>query len=560
MYSFIKNRIYESLQEENRNPVVEAFHQLSSGTAVDSIKFMSDYRRLPTQQMIDNMHLLIEMGTKTSISFFNLLLETNNFSDKELNNYKGLVQQVIDESSNPDDKLLESKQLIDKLLIKYNSNEYLKENALMHLYTNRIKQQYVVESYIDNELEIIMYNINYSPETITDLETLLRKIRTSKTTQHFGSFPKLLERSTDMIKILDKDFKGDVLNLVTSIPEVVVDKLISSKVPVSQMKTYKKIYLEQAAIMSKTLKGEGRPELYNLYTTYLRVIIKSLEKIDKYCGKAVTESVAEMQPDIIVSADDTVIDELAAEIEEAMISMIFDDADNIDDEVYENFTRLTMTYERLTEGKVVQKMNKAAGKVGDATRKVSNKVIATSHDVKQVKTNVSKSVEPLANLFNKTINDIKESDKKARTEKIITGQYRFKLTGMVKRAIGALAGRAAGKAAVTVGANVATKVIANKVVSATGAKVLTGAVAGAAKLAGPVMAIIGFRVAIAIDKKIDEKYRKQILNDLELELKMVKEKIEDAKSDGDKEAKYELMRIENKLEKDIDRIKFGLKP
>ena len=74
------------------------------------------------------------------------------------------------------------------------------------------------------------------------------------------------------------------------------------------------------------------------------------------------------------------------------------------------------------------------------------------------------------------------------------------------------------------------------------------------------MAIIGFRVAIAIDKKIDEKYRKQILNDLELELKMVNEKLEDAKSDGDREAKYELMRIQNKLEKDIERIKYGLKP
>ena len=74
------------------------------------------------------------------------------------------------------------------------------------------------------------------------------------------------------------------------------------------------------------------------------------------------------------------------------------------------------------------------------------------------------------------------------------------------------------------------------------------------------MMIIGWRVAIAIDKKIDEKYRRQILNDLELELKMVREKIDDAKSDGNKEAKYELMRIENKLEKDIDRIKFGLKP
>ena len=46
-----------------------------------------------------------------------------------------------------------------------------------------------------------------------------------------------------------------------------------------------------------------------------------------------------------------------------------------------------------------------------------------------------------------------------------------------------------------------------------------------------------------------------ILNELELELKMVKEKIEDARSAGDNEKKYQLMRIENSIEKNIQHIR-----
>jgi hypothetical protein len=51
-----------------------------------------------------------------------------------------------------------------------------------------------------------------------------------------------------------------------------------------------------------------------------------------------------------------------------------------------------------------------------------------------------------------------------------------------------------------------------------------------------------------------------VIAELELELKIVREKIEDAKSAGDTKAKYELMRTENKIEMEIYRIKFGKYP
>ena len=54
--------------------------------------------------------------------------------------------------------------------------------------------------------------------------------------------------------------------------------------------------------------------------------------------------------------------------------------------------------------------------------------------------------------------------------------------------------------------------------------------------------------------------RSAIIGELELELKITREKIEDAKSKGDTKAKYELMRIENKIEEEIFRVKYNKSP
>ena len=74
----------------------------------------------------------------------------------------------------------------------------------------------------------------------------------------------------------------------------------------------------------------------------------------------------------------------------------------------------------------------------------------------------------------------------------------------------------------------------------------------------PAIAAITFLVGVALDAKADSKVRTQILDELKEELKIVEEKIDDAKSDSERQKKYELMRIKNKLEKDIKRIEYRL--
>ena len=75
---------------------------------------------------------------------------------------------------------------------------------------------------------------------------------------------------------------------------------------------------------------------------------------------------------------------------------------------------------------------------------------------------------------------------------------------------------------------------------------------------GPAWAVVTFMVSRAL-KSDDKKTRDKVVRELEEELKLTREKIEDSRSDGNKQAKYALMRLESKLEKQIAEVKYGLR-
>lgn len=81
------------------------------------------------------------------------------------------------------------------------------------------------------------------------------------------------------------------------------------------------------------------------------------------------------------------------------------------------------------------------------------------------------------------------------------------------------------------------------------------AIAGTAIAINPAIAAIGIVVGYAIKNKLTEKEKDRILLELQHERAMVQEKIKDADSNGDRKKKYELMRLQNKIDLDIDRLK-----
>ncbi|MNI98413.1 hypothetical protein D3C77_756020 [compost metagenome] len=72
------------------------------------------------------------------------------------------------------------------------------------------------------------------------------------------------------------------------------------------------------------------------------------------------------------------------------------------------------------------------------------------------------------------------------------------------------------------------------------------------------MGALAFLTSVATDAKLDNDARKRILNELENELQLVNEKIEDARGAGDKQKKYQLMRIKQRLEGDLRRIQYRM--
>ena len=65
-------------------------------------------------------------------------------------------------------------------------------------------------------------------------------------------------------------------------------------------------------------------------------------------------------------------------------------------------------------------------------------------------------------------------------------------------------------------------------------------------------------VGHTLDKRRTDKQRREIIMELETEIKLLEEKIDDARGDGNRQAKYALMRTKAELERARDRIRYNL--
>jgi hypothetical protein len=173
-------------------------------------------------------------------------------------------------------------------------------------------------------------------------------------------------------------------------------------------------------------------------------------------------------------------------------------------------------------------VRKAAYKASDKSRQLASKVDKTRKDNHRTKEAVKRGVDPFIRSIGKWIDDVQKMDKEERRNRIITNQFKLKLLKAFRKVMGMI----------------------------TGTVVLTVALG---TVVGVGIALISLITAVAIDKAIDDKTRRQLINELQTELDVVNEKIEDSRGDENKAKKYELIRIKKKLENDLDRVKYRLK-
>ena len=75
---------------------------------------------------------------------------------------------------------------------------------------------------------------------------------------------------------------------------------------------------------------------------------------------------------------------------------------------------------------------------------------------------------------------------------------------------------------------------------------------------GKVKGFLFLVVRRALNKKTKISERKKIVAEIEIELSMIDEKIQDAANDGNREAKYALMRTKAELQNALKKIKYGI--
>ena len=158
-------------------------------------------------------------------------------------------------------------------------------------------------------------------------------------------------------------------------------------------------------------------------------------------------------------------------------------------------------------------------------RKINNKVNGKRNTVTK---NLRRLDDKASDVVNRKLDGIINTGRDLAREKIVEGRPAVKISRFIRNGIMALA-------------------------AGTGAVSLLGPAAAA------VIVAIGLYCKRNLTKKTEEREKKRILLDLETNLKITREKIEDAKAENDRKKKYQLMRIEATLEKEITRIKYGLR-
>lgn len=260
-------------------------------------------------------------------------------------------------------------------------------------------------------------------------------------------------------------------------------------------------------------------------TTYVSIIQEHTkeELLDEVCVKYNRTA-------IIESSDIVSLTDREFMFEYQMIDLFGDDED-ITLEAFQAFIENAISLfnydlDVITEGKAADVSRKVTNKVTTGVRRVGQKIDGKGRSAAK---NLGRIDKSLSGIVNKMIDKIYNLNRDDNREKIITGRISVKLGKLLK----------------------------NTIVTLTGAKAAT-------MLLGPVggtlATIITALGAYACHKNTKNREKKRILLDLETELKIVTEKIEDAKGENDKKQKYELMRTQAALEKEITRIKYNMKP
>lgn len=160
-------------------------------------------------------------------------------------------------------------------------------------------------------------------------------------------------------------------------------------------------------------------------------------------------------------------------------------------------------------------IRKAAVKLDDKSRQAANKIKTGGKNASAVVHTAKKAGGRFTSLVGSTLDKLNQMQKEERLEAVLQGGMRRRASTLIRTAI----------------------------------------MSGAVWAINPALGMITLLTSATLHRRSDQRLKQEMIREYEGELKLVREKIRDAESAGDRKTKYNLMRIENHLEQSIERVK-----
>lgn len=510
------NVINAILKERRKTPVKEAFSILRESyndAGVDS--FITKCNSLPGQSILNESKYIFTVNESTS-NYFNDFCKLNSklFSDQELVEKYEEVYEVLNKSidkniatGNHFESMVDIKETLEDEIKRRSYNK----NCLLESYKTSLEEETLITTRdrkifdsiklnpgnIDNDIKRVESLIESFANNFSNANMLITKL-IPVSTVIVNNYPDKLTEGSSIVNI------GDTLKSLINKNEsniIRYRKILESNIKdICETNTISKIY-----------KDKLEDNMAIFHQAAYNVVYKPEPS-------AVTESI------IINSEAETEI------LEDLLVESVINIG--INEEISESdfkknlntFYRCAKELDLLEEAAKINRGSKSktfkvANKIEKGVRKFTNNARDRYDTNKRNKMGIDKAKEHIEKTINYPIQKFLEKDREDRKKRIIQGGFRAQVWKWLKIAV------------------------------------RSGFIGWAIN---PLMGAITAIGLAAIDKGTDARTKRDILKELETEIKICEEKIEDSKSEAKKREKYQLMRLKAKLEKEYERIKYNL--
>ena len=467
---------------------------------------------MTAQKVFENSLYIYSINTESANFYKNFINLNKSFmTDDELSEEYSSLEYVImssigEEAIEEDhiNTLKECQKIIDDELYRRSKES----NIMGQLYKDSLMESFMAKQSVKDVLNTVKLNPGNLLHDIKRIDSLLESY-----VKKFSNVGPVFVKLLPAVVVIENYFSEYATENMNNIANTLLCKI-------NEEKNYNNLS-KYITILNENISNIDNNDKFK---STLEFLLNNLKETRKYLLSNV-----EPLNESVIGIKECNKDELYTDvIVESLINLTCDDYIS-DEEIIENMNTAFKAIKRCdiveeaTKGKRGKdsKTWKVSHKIDKATTKMVNTMRDKSDTKNRNTMGIKNAKETIARAISQPIQKIMQADKEERKKRIIEGKFHLKIWRLITRAV-------------TAGIFAYVK--------------------------GPIFGVISLLGSLLIDKSTDKRVKSQVLHEIETEIKIVDEKIEDAKSDASKQEKYALMRLKAELEKEHKRIKYSLGP